>query len=95
MTDTKNKTLVDLDWLTMVEKRQREIDALELEDIVWVRNGRVVTLDPEFARNYKFMGLGNSYLATLSEQLAHQGETIWVESDDTKAVADAVVADKK
>jgi len=53
---------VDIDWLEMVRKRLRLINATALDDIKWLDCGVPVSYTEEVIEEFKMYGLNNSEL---------------------------------
>ena len=51
--------LVDIDFILMAKKRFAQINAENLENITWVKDGKDVTFSDEDLESFKFMGLVN------------------------------------
>lgn len=51
--------LVDIDFITMAQKRLALINSQNMEDITWIKDGKVVTFSKEELEQFKFMGLCN------------------------------------
>ena len=52
--------LVDLDYINTVKKRFAQINAEDIENIEWVKNGETVSLTTQEIEEFKFMGLNNT-----------------------------------
>lgn len=52
--------LVDLDYINTVKKRFAQINAEDIENIEWVKNGETVSLTKQEIEEFKFMGLNNT-----------------------------------
>lgn len=52
--------VVDIDELFELKKKLWEINQEDLSDIVWVRNGEVLTFDKSDLDDWRFTGLSNT-----------------------------------
>ncbi len=52
--------LVDLDYISAVKKRFAQINAEDVKNIDWVKNGKSVKLTKEEIEEFTFMGLNNT-----------------------------------
>ena len=52
--------LVDLDYINTVKRRFAQINAEDIENIKWVKNGETVSLTKQEIEEFKFMGLNNT-----------------------------------
>lgn len=57
--------LVDLDYILDVKKRLRQINAEDIENIEWIKDGKPVEFSKEDLAEFKFMGLNNTDLNTV------------------------------
>jgi len=52
--------LVDIDYILSVKKRLRQINAEDIENITWIKDGEVVVFDKKDIEDFEFMGLNNT-----------------------------------
>jgi hypothetical protein len=57
--------LVDLDYVIAVKKRLRQINAEDMDNIEWIKDGKPVEFDKKDLAEFKFMGLNNTDLITV------------------------------
>lgn len=52
---------VSVEEVRALRARLAEIDAYQIENIVWTENDNVIVIDPKVIADWKFVGLSNSY----------------------------------
>ena len=57
--------LVDLDYIMAVKKRFRQINAEDIKNIEWVKDGKAVEFDKKDLEEFEFMGLNNTDINTV------------------------------
>lgn len=55
---SEGKTRIAIEEVTAIMLRRAEINHLELENVEWTQNGKVIPVDPALSRGWDFTGLG-------------------------------------
>jgi hypothetical protein len=51
--------IINVEEVWAIQARRRELNAIELEDAIFLYNGKPVIVDPSTIEEWKFVGLGN------------------------------------
>lgn len=57
---TMNKTIVNAEEVRALKEQLREINNIPLEDIEWHEDGKPLDINPEFIKEWRFIGMNNS-----------------------------------
>lgn len=67
--------IVDIDYIIAVKKRFAKINAEELKDITWIKDGEEVEFNPKDIENFEFTGLNNVDILSECKYKPKQKET--------------------
>ncbi len=69
MTDFKIKNIVDVDEILKMKAHMRFINTKAFDQIIWMRNGRVVEISENKIEDFKLTGLNNTdFVEFLNEE---------------------------